>query len=87
MEIIVNILKVIGLILLVVLLMICTSNVSFFRGHNLEDYRGSVIIKETPDSVGTIPIVRYDIIELSGEYSEISINQDDDFYNVGDTII
>ena len=59
---------------------------SIFKGHDLEDYRGAEILQETPDSVGSIPIVRYDVLTVDGKYEEINVSADDDFYDVGDTI-
>jgi hypothetical protein len=84
--IIVKILKGIGIFLLMITVYICSGSVSLFVPHELEDFKGSIILKETPDSVGSIPIIRYDILKNDGGYEEISINYDDDFYNIGDTI-
>jgi hypothetical protein len=54
---------------------------------DVNDYNGSVILKISLDSVGTIPVYHYVIRDtLSGEFNKISISPDFHFFEVGDTL-
>lgn len=58
----------------------------FVKFNLLEENKSGVILKEYPDSVGTIKTHVYQIYSIDGIYEKITIKPEQDFFNVGDTI-
>ena len=70
----------------VILAVICSSDITVYVPEKIENYKGAVVFKKTIDSVGSITIIRYDVIDTLGNYEKFSVNADDDLYNVGEII-
>lgn len=77
----------IGIVLLVCLLLLMTCDISMVKFEDINDYKGSVILKIEHDSVGSIDAYSYTLRDIkTGEFNKININPDFHFFEEGDTI-